>query len=595
VKHFPSSTPWFARILQSPQQLWKNNLETAVWFQTLLSASISTAIVVGLSFTGVFQLLEWALFDQALRLRPEEPPDPHIVIVTFDEFDLNKVGTWPIPDDVLADILNRIKSYQPEVIGLDLYRNLPVGDGGYEALVETFESTPNLYGVSQQVGNQSIGASPVLERVNRITLADIIVDLDSKVRRALLSTRDDSGNVKLSLGTQLALDYLKGQDIEPVALENSEIQLGKAHIVPLKGNDGPYVRSDRGGYQIFINYRGTAENFHTISITDILDNKIPEDLLRKRVVLIGATAKSLNDYFQTPYNSVFAPQPVPSVPGVVIHANIASELINAAINARPLIRTLSEPAEWLWTALWGYLGAHLAQWILSRGGAAQGKSGGISLFFVGIVVLEGVLFVGFSLAVAASWWLPVVPAGLGLGISTLLTVLLANRYLHDLATLDELTQVANRRSLDNYLTELFENRDTKVSLVLCDIDFFKQYNDTYGHQQGDVCLRQVAQAMKSIVRGQDLVARYGGEEFAVILKDSDGNRAQEVAERICERVRSLDIPHAKSQVAPHVTLSCGVSTRLMDRSMSEEDLILLADQALYCSKQQGRNCVTMSS
>lgn len=587
--------PWLNQPLQFSQQFWNKHLGTAAWFQVGLSASISTAIVTGLSLTGVFQLLEWALFDQALRLRAEEPPDPHIVIVTFDEADLDQIGTWPIPDDVLAEILNRIKAHQPRVIGLDLYRNLPVGNEGYEALVETFENTSNLYGVSQQVGKLSIGAAPALEKFNRITLADILVDLDSKVRRALLSTRSSDGNVKLSLGTQLALDYLKGEGIEPIALENSEIELGKAHLTPLTGNDGPYVRSDRGGYQIFINYRGTAENFHSISITQILNNEIPEDLLRDRLILIGATAKSLNDYFQTPYNSVFVPRPIPPVPGVVIHANIASELINAALAGRPLIRTIADPWEWLWAWGWSCTGAALTDWILRRGGASQGKPGGISLVLLGTVALEVLLFTGFSVAVGFSWWFPVVPAGLGLGLSTLLSVLLANRYLHGLANLDELTQVANRRSLDTYLAEIFSSRDTTVSLILCDIDFFKQYNDTYGHQQGDVCLREVAQAMKTIVRGQDMVARYGGEEFAVILKGSDAIRAKEIAERICERIRALNIPHVKSQVSPYVTLSCGVSTRLMDRTMSQEDLILLADQALYGSKQQGRNCVTLNT
>ena len=174
----------------------------------------------------------------------------------------------------------------------------------------------------------------------------------------------------------------------------------------------------------------------------------------------------------------------------------------------------------------------------------------------------------------------------------------ANQELHRLVTIDGLTQVANRRRFDEYLRQEWRRlarEQAPLSLIMCDVDFFKLYNDTYGHQAGDECLKQVAGAIdNSIERPADLVARYGGEEFAIILPNTDRNGATYVAEKIRIAIKALQIPHSASRVSTRVTLSLGVATLVPFPAFSQEMLIDTADRALYHAKAQGRDsCYVM--
>lgn len=171
----------------------------------------------------------------------------------------------------------------------------------------------------------------------------------------------------------------------------------------------------------------------------------------------------------------------------------------------------------------------------------------------------------------------------------------ANLELHRLATLDGLTQVANRRQFDRYLTQEWRrlSREQKIiSLVFCDIDYFKPYNDTYGHLAGDRCLRVIAQSLQGAVRRPaDLVARYGGEEFAVILPNTDAQGAWQVAMTIHSEIEALHIPHAASKVSDYVTASLGVASMIPASHLSPNLLVNAADRAVYEAKRRGRNCV----
>jgi len=169
----------------------------------------------------------------------------------------------------------------------------------------------------------------------------------------------------------------------------------------------------------------------------------------------------------------------------------------------------------------------------------------------------------------------------------------ANQELQRLATLDGLTQVANRRHFDASLNKAWQilvREQLPLSLLLCDVDFFKLYNDTKGHQAGDECLQQVAQAMKNTAkRPADLVARYGGEEFAVILPNTNGEGALKVAEKIRLSIKALAISHPKSSISEYVTLSLGASSTIPSPEDSPEQLIAAADQGLYQAKESGRD------
>src|SRR5262249_20173325 len=173
-----------------------------------------------------------------------------------------------------------------------------------------------------------------------------------------------------------------------------------------------------------------------------------------------------------------------------------------------------------------------------------------------------------------------------------------NRLLEPLSTLDTLTGIANRRRFDEVLQLEWKRaaRDaSSLSLIFCDIDFFKGYNDTYGHQAGDECLHEVARALAEVVnRPADLAARYGGEEFVVLLVDTVLEGAVFLAERMRARIESLHIAHRSSGLGAFLTASFGVASLIPRPGLKPEDLIALADHALYAAKQQGRNRVVAS-
>ena len=175
----------------------------------------------------------------------------------------------------------------------------------------------------------------------------------------------------------------------------------------------------------------------------------------------------------------------------------------------------------------------------------------------------------------------------------------ANKQLERLAILDGLTGVANRRYFDRILQNEWQrlSREQKyLSLILCDIDYFKFYNDTYGHPAGDRCLKDVAKILqKSIKRPADLVARYGGEEFAIILPDTNTQGALFVANKVRQHLASLKLIHEKSKADRYVTLSIGIATQLLPCNESLQDLVKQTDNLLYKAKEQGRNCIAINN
>lgn len=168
-----------------------------------------------------------------------------------------------------------------------------------------------------------------------------------------------------------------------------------------------------------------------------------------------------------------------------------------------------------------------------------------------------------------------------------------NYKLQALALTDSLTELANRRRFDEYFETAWQRlarEQQPLTLILCDIDYFKRYNDYYGHPMGDICLAQVSQVLTTCIRRPaDLIARYGGEEFAVVLPNTDTDGGHNVAKAIQQKLANAAIPHSTSTVAKVITLTMGVATVIPNHKLNSQDLLRAADLALYHAKQQGRD------
>lgn len=530
--------------------------------------------------SGALQLLEWKLSDHFFRWRPSEGLESRVVVVTFDEPDIAKVGKWPFSDAVVAKLITTIQAGNPRVIGLDLYRNLPV-EKGYEELKRVFQSTSNLVG-AEKIVNPSVAAPPDLNYAEQVGFVDIVVDPDGTVRRGLLSIEKANGDVIYSFASKIALKYLETEGISPQIDPGSDhtVNLGKSKIIPFESYQGGYATADNGGYQTLLNYRCLSDCFTKVSMTDVLAGEYPKDLFKNRIVLIGSIAESLRDFFLSPYGRI---------PGVLIHANAISQIVNGAIDGRSFLQTYPKWLEGIWVLLWSFIGA-MGIWGFLRGsdlGKVKFIIGIVTFLSLSIFGLLGISYISFL----SSFWLPILPALCSFSLSSIICIIYLSEQLRFVSNIDELTQIANRRYFDRFLMQNFRKKKG-LSIILCDVDYFKLYNDTYGHQAGDECLKQVASAITKATRSNDLAGRYGGEEFAIILPNVTYETTLSVAERIIQNIRALNIPHKNSMVSGFVTISCGVASLSKDDS-SGLDLLVKADRALYKAKETGRDRIVV--
>jgi adenylate cyclase len=383
------------------------------WRGVWITAPSVTVLVILLRLTGLLQSWELVVFDQYMRLRPQEDTDQRIAIVGIDEGDIKKIGQPIFPDQVYVDLLNKLKAMQPRAIGLDIYRDYPV-EPGHKALSEVFESTPNLVGIRKVVGDERrevVAAPPILETKGQVGANDLMFDHDQKVRRGLIVI-NDQGRPIPSFGMYLAAMYLDAEGIGITTYgEKGWWQLGETVFVPFQKNDGAYVQADAGENQFILNYRGPARTFETVSLTDILEDRLPPDWGKDRIILIGAISESSNDLLATPYTRT----PSQRMPGVEVHANITSQIISAVVDNRPLWRVWPDSVEYAWIFLWATVGSILT-WSMRH--ADTNKS-----FFILKVIILGLAAVTLGVITYLKylyiWWIPVVPSFLALGGSAI--------------------------------------------------------------------------------------------------------------------------------------------------------------------------------
>ncbi|MEC4895711.1 MAG: CHASE2 domain-containing protein [Oscillatoria sp. PMC 1051.18] len=388
--------------------------------RVLLSAFSVAGGVIILRLNGLLLAGELAVYDQMFRLRDwrdRQTFDDRFLIVEINEEDIQQVGKWPIPDGVMAQLLQKLNASQPRAIGLDIYRDLAV-EPGHEEFVEVSSRIPNLIGIEklEAKNTPAVPPPPQLSEKDRVGFNDVVTDADGKVRRFLLYSHQN-GKLHTSFALKLALLYLESEAItpQPATINPDYLQLGKGVFRSFKTNDGAYIRTDAKGYQVLANYVHPGK-FRKVSMGDVLSDRVSADLVRDRLVLIGWTASSVKDFFLIPYSTSFSQDPQ-LFSGVELHANFISQILSAAISGRSLMRVLPELLEWLWILGWALVGAII---ISSSPNPLQGS---VALS-IAAVVLTG----GAYLAFLVGWWLPLVPPWLGLiGSAMVVTSQLAHQ------------------------------------------------------------------------------------------------------------------------------------------------------------------------
>lgn len=400
------------------QKLWSNlkNFIQSKRQVLLTSFGVASAIVI-LRLIGLLQPWELAALDRLFRSQPPKPPDDRIVIIGISEEDLENLSTWPIPDAKIAKAIETLNQHGARLIGLDIYRNIPV-EPGHEELTKVFATVPNLIAI-RTFENDSIAEVLPPDSIpkEQVGFNNVVLDVDERVRRNLIYWWTDEGTHR-SFSFQLALKYLEKEEIylEPSAEDPLRRYLGKTVLTRFYGNDGSYVRTDHKGYQILGNFSDSKGRFKTFSMTDLLDDKIPAEQIRDRIVLIGNTAPSLKDLFLTPYSGRFFKEPQ-RISGVELHANFLSQLLGAAIDGESLlIKFWGEPLEWAWIFAWSFVGGYLSwRW----------RSPYQNL--ISILILQSVLFIVCYVALLFSWWIPLVPPSMALaGTAIVITGYLAH-------------------------------------------------------------------------------------------------------------------------------------------------------------------------
>ncbi|HEY9893918.1 MAG TPA: adenylate/guanylate cyclase domain-containing protein [Candidatus Sericytochromatia bacterium] len=538
------------------QKVWQ-------WRGVIIAVPSVTIAVLGLRSLGLLQALEFPVLDQFFLMRPQEAIDPRIVIVEINEADVQKVGRWPLTDAELANVLQTIKQQKPAAIGLDLYRDLPV-EPGSQTLTKLFETTPNLIGV-QKVASSSdsspVNPPPVLKQRDQVGANDFALDGDGKVRRGLFYLEDSKGENVFSFGFMLATRYLENHGIEPELTADQSIKLGAAVFPALDAYTGSYVGAQAGGYQVMLTYRGTLQRFHTVTLTDVLERRSPPDLMRDRIVLIGATAESLKDLFYVPYSSsLTAPT---RMAGITIHANFISQILSATLDGRmPTLKTWNEPLEGLWILAWATIGA-----IVSWRQRYSSKPGFHPWNTVSIMFAASCLVSGSYVMFLQGWWIPVVPASLSLfGASIVITGYLAQ-------SAAEMRRTFGRYLTDEVVASLLETpggltlggERRKVTILISDLRGFSAISERLPPEQVVTILNLYLGVMS------DTVTRYSGtiNEFigdgifvmfgAPIYREDDSERA--VACAIAMQTAMADVNRQNQQLGlPTIEMGIGINT-----------------------------------
>ena len=394
--HF-SHTHWQSRSSSTARDAGRHPRGIRLAALSIGVASVAvTGLVLGMRQLGWLQPLELAVYDRMVQATPDPGLDPRLLVVGITEADITAQKQFPIPDRTLAKAINALQSAKPRAIGLDLLRNLPQEPGRAEFLATL--KAPNVIAITT-LGSANPPAIPAPAEVpfDRVGFNDLVLDPGDVVRRNLIFADSTTATSQTpvtfyAFSARLALAYLA---VPKVGLQQRSsnpdlFQLGKTQFSSLETHAGGYQTIDARGYQILLKYRGRAIA-RQVSLSDVLNGSVPPDWVKDKVVLIGTTAASGKDFFSTPYSS--ASEDTPRMAGVLVHAQMISQLLSAALNGQPLVWFWSEGAEALWIAAWAAIGGILA-WSIRQP---------LVLVLSGTALLISLAAIGFSLFLQQGW------------------------------------------------------------------------------------------------------------------------------------------------------------------------------------------------
>lgn len=539
-------------------------------------------------------------------------PSKDIVIVTIDdasyEYLLGKYGEWPLPRNVYADFINYIEKQKPTAIVFDLMfiKSIKSKINADLALVNAIKTNDNVY-ASMNFDNEAFDVRKPLDLDKKFTVdvknnsnIDFSKELTFSNCRSILPqilastknvgfinvSRSDDGILREvppfmvyknafypHLSLLVALKYLeKNENFKPSGYyigKNNTLKLGK-RFIPLDNNGGA-----------ILNWYGTAaDSFQQIPFYKIVKAMNSGEKLnfnfKDKIVYLGTTAVSLYDVKSVPVDKLY--------PGVDVHATYINNIID-----NNFIKKVSLPVNLAISVVL----ALFVGYIVMKTSSTFIALGSTILTTLGYIILAYYLMKFFNLWVAIV--LPVTFISIIFVSVYIIKYILKSRdfeYQYKLATTDGLTELYNHRYFQEQMIQQIENAkryNSVFSLIIIDIDYFKKFNDTFGHQSGDAVLRQVAQKLKKNVRATDFVCRYGGEEMSIILPNTDRDEVLVTANKICQTIAEKPFKLANDKES-NVTISLGVATYPQDGHTPTE-LIENADKRLYFAKENGRNQV----
>ncbi|MDF5721613.1 MAG: CHASE2 domain-containing protein [Rhizonema sp. PD37] len=347
--------------------------------RVLFTSLIVTLSTLGIRQLGVLEFLELKAFDQMMQMRGDLNADPRILVVGVSEKDLQKLQQWPLSGKTLDRLFSKLEQYQPRVIGLDIFRDLRV-EPGHDQLLKHLQQSDRIISVCKYSDSvNSPTPPPKGVEPEQVGFSDIVTDTDDIVRRNLLLLNPESASpctTSYSLGLQVVLHYLG--NVQPkFSSAHGEFQIGSTIFKPLRSDSGGYRKVDAHGFQILLNYRSAHQAVRQVNVTDVLENQIAPAWVKDKIVLIGSTAPSIKDLFNTPYSA--NQQDNQKMPGVVLQAQMASQILSAVVNKQRLFWFWPVWEEFLWTWGWAVVGSFMAWrirnlWLL---GLAQGSAFGI--------------------------------------------------------------------------------------------------------------------------------------------------------------------------------------------------------------------------